>query len=229
MVERKKKQQAEKAAARPAATVKKRSSGAKRRVAATAASTSVSQTGTARNRTSLPDSSNDRLIMKQRAALLAKRVEAVTATATEAEYIQFRLGESEIYGVDFRHIIEVTDRCEIVQMPGAPDFIAGVMNWRGKIMTILDLMSFFKTRSSEYDDRARLLILSAEGLTVGIRIHELIGRDTYNAAELSPPIASGGVTDLNMVKGIKDGYITILAVDNLLGDPNIHVGRDSVG
>jgi len=175
----------------------------------------------------LPDSADDRLILLQRAALLAKSEEIAEAAGAEEECILFRLGASELYGVDFRHIIEVTDRHEVVQVPGTPDFIAGVMNWRGKMLTVIELMSFFRTRPCGYDDRANLLVISAEGLTVGIRVHELVGRDTYDAARLSPPIASAGVTDLNMVKGIKDGRVTILAMDKLLGDPGIHVGRDS--
>jgi len=53
-------------------------------------------------------------------------------------FIVFRLGK-ERYAVDAAHVIEVIPRLPLRPPPGTPDFVAGIFNFRGKVVPVLDL------------------------------------------------------------------------------------------
>lgn len=53
-------------------------------------------------------------------------------------YILFRLGD-ERYALEATRVIEVVPRLPLRPQPGTPDFIAGVFNFRGRIVPVLDL------------------------------------------------------------------------------------------
>src|SRR5579872_6902626 len=54
-------------------------------------------------------------------------------------YIRFRLGKTEFYGIPYLAAKEVMHDIKFTEVPNTPHFIAGVMNWRGILLTILDL------------------------------------------------------------------------------------------
>ncbi|MEK6678806.1 MAG: chemotaxis protein CheW, partial [Nitrospirota bacterium] len=57
--------------------------------------------------------------------------------------VGFRIGK-EIFGVDIASVKEIVRVPEIVKVPDTPDFIEGVMNLRGKIVSVIDLKKRFR-------------------------------------------------------------------------------------
>ena len=60
------------------------------------------------------------------------------------QWVTYRLGD-ETYGINVMQVQEVLRYTEIAPVPGAPDYVLGIINLRGNVVTVIDT-------------RARLLI-----------------------------------------------------------------------
>lgn len=85
----------------------------------------------------------------------------------EASLIVFALGDKR-YGGSVSQVCEVIHMVEVSDFPGAPSFIAGVINLRGKVVPIIDLRKCFKIPSTVYTLDNAILIVEIKGKTVGI-------------------------------------------------------------
>ena len=61
----------------------------------------------------------------------------------ELHIVGFRVGR-ETYGVPIKLILEIVRVPEITAVPDAPEHIEGVINLRGKIVSIIDLRKRFR-------------------------------------------------------------------------------------
>ena len=62
--------------------------------------------------------------------------------ARELHIVGFRVGR-ETYGVPSRSVHEIVRVPEITAVPDAPDYVEGVINLRGKIVSVIDLRKRF--------------------------------------------------------------------------------------
>lgn len=53
-------------------------------------------------------------------------------------FLIFRLGQEQ-YALEAAHVVEVIPRLPLQPQPGAPRFVAGLLNFRGQIVPVLDL------------------------------------------------------------------------------------------
>ena len=53
-------------------------------------------------------------------------------------FILFRMGD-ERYALAAEHVIEVIPRLPLRQQPGTPGYVAGLLNFRGSVIPVLDL------------------------------------------------------------------------------------------
>jgi len=49
--------------------------------------------------------------------------------------------EGQMFGIDIRLVKEINRKIRYTEIPGAPDFIVGLFNMRGQVVTVLDLAS----------------------------------------------------------------------------------------
>jgi len=138
-------------------------------------------------------------------------------------YIRFRLGSSEKYGIPFKQAEEIMHAGALASVPSAPEFIAGVVNRSGEMLTILDLRAFFRTDRAEHGKDARIIVVQGAGLTVGLLVDDVEGNDYFDPERLATPLPSGGVSNMHYVRGIHRSSVTILDLKALLSDQAIRV------
>lgn len=93
-----------------------------------------------------------------------------TSEGTPQEVLQlvsFELG-SEEFGVDIALVQEIVRLPEITKVPGAPEFVEGVVNLRGKIIPVIDLRRRFRMPARQESRSTRIVIMSLESRTIGI-------------------------------------------------------------
>jgi purine-binding chemotaxis protein CheW len=174
----------------------------------------------------MPASEKDQYILRQRAAAVAGEDEQDHDEEKFEDYLRFRLGSTEEYGIPYHYLDEVLYISSIARIPCTPAHIAGVINRRGEMLTVLDLQPFFQfKRDQEFDDDARVIVISGHNLKVGILADAVISNDQYDPEVLAPPLKSGGVMNLDYVDGICDGKVTMLNVQKLLVDSSIIVNE----
>lgn len=85
----------------------------------------------------------------------------------------FHIGD-EIFGVDILLTKEIGKIHEITNVPQSPDFILGLMNLRGQIVTIMDPGVFLEEKSKVLPEERRLIILKTENELEQLRKNDLI-------------------------------------------------------
>ncbi len=85
------------------------------------------------------------------------------------EWVTFKLAD-EKYGVDVMHVREVLKHTEIAPVPGAPEFVLGIINLRGNVVTVIDTRKRFGLPPVVDDDATRIVIIDREEETVGMMV-----------------------------------------------------------
>ncbi|MBI2158723.1 MAG: chemotaxis protein CheW, partial [Candidatus Rokubacteria bacterium] len=81
-------------------------------------------------------------ILQDRARALAKPLEEPSAQGETLDLLVLGLA-GERYGIDAAHVLEVVQLPELVPVPCTPPVVLGVVNHRGRVLTVLDLRRLF--------------------------------------------------------------------------------------
>src|SRR5574337_1396437 len=87
--------------------------------------------------------------------------------AKELQIVGFRVGR-ETFGVPISLVHEIVRVPEITAVPDAPGCVEGVINLRGKIVSIIDLRKRFGERQIQGSKKNRILVAEVEGKLVGL-------------------------------------------------------------
>jgi purine-binding chemotaxis protein CheW len=85
----------------------------------------------------------------------------------EIHIVGFRVGR-ETYGLPITSLHEIVRVPEITAVPDAPHYLEGVINLRGKIVSVVDLRKRFQQPSPELNRRSRILVVENKGRMVGM-------------------------------------------------------------
>ena len=90
------------------------------------------------------------------------------------QMVSFKL-EGELFGVDILMVQEIIKQMPITVIPDAPDFIAGVINLRGRIIPIIDLRKRLNLKADHKvpAQDAWTLILNAAGRVTGFIVDQV--------------------------------------------------------
>ena len=87
--------------------------------------------------------------------------------AAPEEVVVVRLGGSR-YALPMQAVAEVGRPPGLTRVPGLPGWLAGVANWRGRVLAVLDLRPLLEAAPGDLDRRARLVVLNRGGVPVGL-------------------------------------------------------------
>ncbi|HQD18904.1 MAG TPA: chemotaxis protein CheW [Bacillota bacterium] len=98
------------------------------------------------------------------------------------EYVIFELA-GEHYAVDVSPVEEILRMAEITEVPHAPSFVEGIMNFRGNVMPVIDLRRRLGLPTSEHTKNTRIMAVSLNSGTVGMIVDAV-----SEVAEIPPEI-----------------------------------------
>ena len=87
--------------------------------------------------------------------------------AKDLQLVGFRIGK-ETFGVRIDLVHEIVRVPEITAVPDAPDYVEGVINLRGKIISVIDLRKRFGEKRIERTRKNRILVAEIERKMVGL-------------------------------------------------------------
>lgn len=76
-------------------------------------------------------------------------------------YLVFGLNDSQ-YAIQVQHVREIITSAEASPIPGAPDYLTGVINLRGRLLPLVDLRRRFNIPESKASRRDCFLVLMLE-------------------------------------------------------------------
>ena len=120
---------------------------------------------------------------------MTELVETTPADAGEAVVV--RLGSGR-FAVSLASVAEVGRVPAITRIPGGPDWLAGVANWRGRLLPVLDLRGLLGAEQTPMGSAARVLVLVDDGITAGVVVDAVEGTGSLGAQVDEFPAAFAG-------------------------------------
>lgn len=142
------------------------------------------------------------LAWARRAAALA-RVPAKEETGDQVDLVLLRLGR-ETYGFDAHYVLDIRPALAITPVPRVPEWIAGVANHRGRILSVTDLKRYLRLPGPEAgrtprDEAMGYLVVVAVGeMELALLVDDVLAVETVLARHLE------AATDA--VSGIRPEY-----------------------
>jgi len=136
------------------------------------------------------------------------------------QWVTFRLDE-EKYGINVMAVQEVLKVTEITQVPGAPDFVLGIINLRGNVVTVIDTRSRFGLEPCDVTDNTRVVVIESEKQVIGILVDSVAEVVYLKASEIDDAPNVGNDESAQFIQGVsnRDGELLILVdLDKLLSD-----------
>lgn len=136
------------------------------------------------------------------------------------QYVTFRLDE-ETYGINVMQVQEVLRVTEIAPVPGAPEFVLGIINLRGNVVTVIDTRSRFGLMSKDPDDETRIVIIEADKQVIGILVDSVAEVVELRASEIETTPNVGSDDAAKYIQGVatREGQLLILVdLNKLLTD-----------
>lgn len=127
------------------------------------------------------------------------------------QWVTFRL-EDETYGVNVMQVQEVLRYTEIAPVPGAPEYVLGIINLRGSVVTVIDTRSRFGLPTSEVTDNSRIVIIEVDKQVLGILVDAVSEVVYLNQSEIESAPNVGTEESAKFIQGVchKDDRLLIL-------------------
>lgn len=129
----------------------------------------------------------------------------------ELQLVAFQLAE-EVYGVDIAQVQEIIRMQPITKVPGAPDFVEGVINLRGRVIPVIDLRKRFRLPKGEETKSTRIIVVDVPPHTVGMIVDSVDEVLRLSEEKIEPPSPLIASIDTEYIKGVGklEGKLLIL-------------------
>lgn len=138
------------------------------------------------------------------------------------EVLGFSLGE-ESYGIAPHYVVEVAPLRQFTPLPGTPPFVLGIVNLRGRIVSVLDLRVLFEIPRRGLSERNHLVLLQHGGMEFGMLADRILGMQWVSPQTLQPALANLTGIRQAYLQGITPQQWVILDGAKLLGDEQLQV------
>ena len=138
--------------------------------------------------------------------------------AKDLHLVGFRIGR-ETFGVPIEMVHEIVRVPEITAVPDSPEYIEGVINLRGKIVSIVDLRKRFGEKQTTRNKKNRILVVEVDTKMVGLIVDAAseVLKMSHTHVEAPPNVFEEG--ELNYVTGVgklNDRLIILIDLNKIL-------------
>ena len=138
--------------------------------------------------------------------------------AKDLHLVGFRIGR-ETFGVPIDMVHEIVRVPEITTVPEAPEYVEGVINLRGKIVSIVDLRKRFGEKQVTRNKKNRILVVEVDAKMVGLIVDAAseVLKMSHTNVDAPPNVFEEG--ELNYVTGVgklSDRLIILIDLNKIL-------------
>ncbi|MFL6139536.1 MAG: chemotaxis protein CheW [Frankiaceae bacterium] len=140
------------------------------------------------------------------------------AQPAEVPTVVIRLAGSR-YALEMDAIAEVGRPPRITRVPGVPSWVAGVANWRGRVLAVLDLRPLLSAPATPLSLTGRVVVLHRDGVTVGLLTERVEGVVPLDPERLEPVLPTLTASAAALIAGqVTDpaGPIALVDLDTVL-------------
>jgi purine-binding chemotaxis protein CheW len=154
-------------------------------------------------------------------------------TATVDDYMQwvtFRL-DQEFYGVNVMQVQEVLRISDIAPVPGAPEYVLGIINLRGNVVTVIDARKRFNLVAREPDDATRIVVIEVNGQVIGMLVDSVaeVINLRLSDIEASPNLGNDDSEQARYIQGVfsrENDILILIDLNKLLSESELEEVTD---
>ncbi len=172
------------------------------------------------------ETSAERLrILKARAVALAREPEKSKAEEDRIEIVEFLLAD-ERYAIESHYIGEVYPLKNLTPLPCTPPFVLGIINMRGKILSVIDLRTFFDLPNRGLSDLNKVIVLHDDAMEFGVLADAIIAARWLPRCALLPSLPTLSGIRAEYLMGITEERLVVLDGGKILSDKGIVVHEE---
>ncbi|HEX2946099.1 MAG TPA: chemotaxis protein CheW [Clostridia bacterium] len=129
------------------------------------------------------------------------------------QFVVFLINGEE-FGLNIENISSIERMLDIFKIPNTPDYIEGLANLRGKVLTIFNLRKRFNLACPEFDENTKIIIANTSVSQIGIVVDGVREIIKVEDSDLDPvPEALSSIRDRFLCGTAKVGDRLILMLD----------------
>lgn len=145
-----------------------------------------------------------------------------TAAAPAGQYLTFVLG-GEVFALGILAIKEIIEYSDLTTVPMTPEYVRGVINLRGAVVPVLDLLVRFARQPSPVTKRTCIVIVEinagGERHDIGLVVDAVNAVLDIPAGDIEPPPGFGATVRTEYIQGmakVNNRFVILLDVDQAL-------------
>ncbi len=141
----------------------------------------------------------------------------------KGRYLLFSLG-NETYAIEIEYVTEIVVMQEISRVPDLPDFIEGVINLRGSVVSVMNMRSRFLLDEKNFDERTCIIVINVDDYMIGLIVDTVKEVLEIKEEQICPPPHLHGGKHHSFIKGlgkVNDEVKIILDVDRILKEEEL--------
>ncbi|MBZ2174097.1 chemotaxis protein CheW [Schnuerera sp. xch1] len=140
---------------------------------------------------------------------------------SEKQYVVFNLGKEE-FGIDIMKVKEIIPYKESTNVPKTPDFIDGIINYRGGVIPIINLKKRFDMNTTEITKETRIIVINLEDKEIGFVVDQASQTIRLNDDNIEPAPGVISQIDKRFITAIgkidEERLLILLNLHNVLTD-----------
>ncbi|MGR9099734.1 MAG: chemotaxis protein CheW [Gammaproteobacteria bacterium] len=161
-------------------------------------------------------------MLEKRTSDLAREAAPAEDAGQSLEVVEFGLAH-ERYAFELRHVREVCALDSLTPLPCTPDFVLGIVNIRGRMLSVVDLKRFFGLPEKGLTDLDKVVVLESPEMTFGVLADAVAGVRRIPLSDIQPSLPTlTGIREAYL-RGVAEGRTVLLDAEKLLADQNLRV------
>ncbi len=126
-------------------------------------------------------------------------------------YLCFTLGR-EKFAIPLLHVKEVIANVETTSIPQSPAYFKGIMNLRGQVISVIDLLLKLKVEKGEPNNEKTIIILDFAPLCLGVVVDSVDSVVAFDSSAITNPPDVESAVNHDFIKGIArtDKSLTVI-------------------
>ncbi len=166
-------------------------------------------------------SAEENLILEQRAKKLAPALQS-ERQRKQIAYVAVVTVGNEQFGIPVKSLVEVVKIPLITRVPELPDWMRGIVQVRGQLMTVVDLARWFRVSTTSRSEF--LAILSGPPGLLGLQVDTIVGFRTVYADEIVQTLQVSETTTGRPFRATTRDLLTLLDTARLFNSQQLILG-----
>jgi len=164
--------------------------------------------------------------LKERAVELAKPMQGIVVMGQAFDGLGFLLS-GEQYFIDEMYVNEVLPLMELTPLPCTPSFILGIINVRGRILSVVNLKDFLNLPARGITNLNRVIVVKKNEIEIGLLVDEVTNNVELDLKEVQQNYEAITDEQRKYIVGVTRNQDIVFDIAKFLSDQEIIINENS--